>query len=216
MLVRDYMTRHPLMVDPGMSVVEAQRYMTQARVRRLPVVGDGKRLLGLVTKASLLIDPGSVGSLNMWDLAGYLAGLCIGDVMIKAEDVVTVGPDLPIEEAARVMAEKKVGCLPVLEDGVVVGIMTETDMLSHLMQILAAPERGVRVTVRMPNVAGELAKLVAAIAPHGWGILALGGTLSPKDPCCWDAVVKIRDASREDVVAALTVPGQEIIDVREV
>ncbi len=216
MLVRDYMTRHPLMVDAQMPVVEAQRYMTQARVRRLPVVGDGKRMLGLVTKASLLIDPGSAGSLNMWDLAGYLAGLCVGDVMIKAEDVVTVGPDVPIEEAARIMAERKVGCLPVVEDGAVIGIMTDTDMLSHLMQLLAAPKHGVRVTVRMPDVAGELANLVAAIAPHGWGILALGGTPAPRDAAHWDAVVKIQNVAPAEVAAALSVPGQEIIDIREV
>jgi acetoin utilization protein AcuB len=199
-----------------MPVVEAQRFMSQARVRRLPVVADGKRLLGLVTRASLLVDPGTVGSLNMWDLAGYLAGLRVGDVMIKAEAVVTIGPDVPIEEAARTMAERKVGCLPVVENGVVLGIITETDMLCHLMQLFAAPKNGVRVTVRMPDVPGELARLVAAIAPHGWGILALGGTPAPKDPKHWDAVVKIQGVEREELIAALSVPGQEIIDVREV
>jgi acetoin utilization protein AcuB len=216
MLVRDYMTRHPLMVESTMPIVDAQRYMTQSNVRRLPVVADGKRLLGLVTMAALRVDPARMASLNVWEITRYLSALCVGDVMIKREDVVTVGPDIPIEEAARVMAEHKVGCLPVLERDIVIGIITETDMLSHLMQILAAPEHGVRVTIRMPDVLGELAKLVAAISRHGYGILALGGTPAPKDPTHWDAVVKIQNASLADVVAALAVPGQEIIDVREV
>jgi len=64
MLVRDYMTRHPLLADPEMSAVDAQRYMVEANIRRLPVVGDGKRFLGLVTRQSLLVDPGRLGSLT--------------------------------------------------------------------------------------------------------------------------------------------------------
>ena len=136
MFVRDYMTRHPMMAEPDMPAVDAQRLMTEARIRRLPVVGDGKRLLGLVTRQSLLVDPGKLGSLNMWDIASYLSGLTLKDVMLKAADVVTVGPDLTIEEAARIMVEKKIGCLPVLEDGVVVGIITETDLLAQLASMM--------------------------------------------------------------------------------
>ena len=140
MLVRDYMTRHPLLADPEMSAVDAQRYMVEANIRRLPVVGDGKRLVGLVTRQSLLVDPGKLGSLNMWEIAGYLSRLTLKDVMIKAKDVTTIGPDLTIEEAARIMVEKKVGCLPVLEEGVVVGIITETDLLAQLMEMMATAQ----------------------------------------------------------------------------
>jgi len=218
MLVKDYMTRHPLMAEPTLSAVEAQRYMGENNIRRLPIVGDGKRLLGLITRQNLLVDPGRLGSLNMWEIAGYLSTVTVKEVMIKAKDVVTIGPDTTLEEAARVMVEKKVGCLPVLEDGIMVGIITETDLLAHLMQMMAALVSGTRVTIRMSNYKpGELAKLVAAIAAEGWGIQALGGSVAPKDPDKWDAVVKINDAPREQVVAALSkVEGQQIIDVREV
>ncbi len=217
MLVKDYMTRHPLMGEPSMTVVEAERYMGENNIRRLPIVGDGKRLLGLVTRNTLLVDPGRLGSLNMWEIAGALSKVTVKDVMIKAKDVITIGPDTTIEEAACVMIENKIGCLPVLEDGILVGIITETDLLAHLMQMMATRDPGTRVTMRMSNVKGELAKLVAAIAAQGWGIHALGGALAPRDPDKWDAVVKIKDAPRDQVVAALAqVPGQQIIDVREV
>ena len=83
MFVRDYMTRHPMLAEPDMPAVEAQRLMAEARVRRLPVVGDGKRLLGLITRQSLLVDPGKLGSLNMWDIAGYLAGLTVKDIILE-------------------------------------------------------------------------------------------------------------------------------------
>lgn len=217
MLVKDYMTRHPPMAEPTMSIVEAQRYMGENHVRHLPVVGDGKRLLGLVTRQTLLVDPGRLGSLDVWEIARYLSGMRVADVMVKAEHVVSIVPDTTVEEAARIMVEHKVGCLPVLDAGAVVGIITETDLLCLLMEMMATREHGVRVTIRMPNVRGELARLVSAIAAQGWGIPACGGLVNPRNPQQWDAVVKIHDASREEVVAALSrIEGQQIIDVREV
>jgi acetoin utilization protein AcuB len=216
MLVRDYMTRHPLLAEPTMSTVDAQRFMAQQNVRHLPVVGDGKRLLGLVTRQSLMVDPGRLASLDVWDITRYLSGLTVKDVMIKANNVVTCQQDTTIEEAARVMVERRVGSLPVVDEGVVVGIITETDLLAHLMEMLATRVAGVRVTVRMPDVRGELAKLVAAVAAQGWGIMALGGAPAPREPGKWDAVVKIRNRSMQEVVAALQkIEGQEIVDARE-
>ena len=218
MLVRDYMTRHPLLADPDMPAMEAQRYMVENKIRRLPVVGDGKRLLGLVTRQSLLVDPARLGSLNVWEIAGYLSRLTVKDVMIKARDVVAIGPDVTIEEAARVMVEKKIGSLPVLEDGVVIGIITETDLLAQLMEMMATRICGVRATVRMANdKPGELARLVAEIAAQGWGIRALGGSVLPKDPTRWDAVIKIEGVTKEQLVAVLSrVAGQEVVDAREI
>ncbi len=216
MLVRDYMTRHPFLAEPDMSIVEAQRLMGENNIRHLPVVGEGKRLLGLVTRHSLLVDPRRLGSLDVWEIARYLSGLTVRDVMIKAKDVIAIHPDATIEEAARIMVERKVGCLPVVEGDFVVGILTDADMLAHLMQMMAANTPAVRVTVRMPDVRGELAKLVGAIAAQGWGILALGGAPAPREPGKWDAVVKIRYVTKEQVAAALSqVAGQEIVDIRE-
>ena len=116
------------------------------------------------------------------------------------------------------MVEKKVGCLPVLEDDVVIGIITETDLLTQLMEMMATRICGVRATVRMANdKPGELAKLVAAIAAQGWGIRALGGSVMHKDPDKWDAVIKIEGVSKEELISVLKqVEGQEIIDVREI
>ncbi len=216
MLVKDYMTRHPFLAEPSMSIVEAQRLMGENSIRHLPVVGEGKRLLGLVTRSSLLVDPRRLSSLDVWEIARYLSGLTVRDVMIKARDVITIHPDATIEDAARVMVERKVGCLPVLEGEFVVGILTDVDMMAHLMQMMAATTPAVRVTVRMPDVRGELAKLVGAIAAQGWGILALGGAPAPREPGKWDAVVKIRYVAKEQVAAALSqVEGQQIVDIRE-
>ena len=218
MFVRDYMTRHPMMAEPDMPAVDAQRLMAEARIRRLPVVGDGKRLLGLVTRQSLLVDPGKLGSLNMWDIAGYLSGLTLKDVMLKAADVVTVGPDLTIEEAARIMVEKKIGCLPVLEDGVVVGIITETDLLAQLasmMDLRCSRRARHRPDADRPQRAAWPGSSTRSPL-KGWGINALGGSIYPKDPAQWDAVIKIEGVTKEEMIAVLKqVKGEAIIDVRE-
>jgi len=217
MLVRDYMTRHPLLAEPEMTIVEAQRFMGENNVRHLPVVGDGKRLLGLVTRQTLMVDPGRLGSLDVWDIARTLSGLKVTDVMVKAKDVITVNQDLTIEEAAHLMVEKKVGCLPVLDGDAVIGIITETDLLAQLAEMMGTRWKGVRVTMRMPDRKGEFAKLVAAISAQGWGITAMGGAPAPKEPDKWDAVVKLRHVSKEDVVTALErVQDQEITDLREI
>lgn len=217
MLVKNYMTRHPFLIEPEMSIVDAQRYMGEVNVRHLPVVGDGKRMEGLITRATLLIEPGSLDSLNVWEITRYLSGLKVKKVMIKAQDVVIINQDTPIEDAARIMVEKKIGCLPVLESRIVMGIITREDLLAHLTQMLATNMHGLRVTIRMPNVKGELGKLTAAISARGWGIVTCGGVPEPKVPSKWNAVIKLQeDVTKEEVVAVLQqVEGHEILDVRE-
>src|SRR5215510_12004192 len=122
MLVRDYMTRHPIMVGPEVGVAEAQRLMMANHVRQLPVVSDGKRLLGLVTRQRLAVSPEQLGSLDVWELTRYLSSLTVGKVMITGGDLQTIGPDATLEEAAALLIEHKLGGLPVVEDGdVVVG-----------------------------------------------------------------------------------------------
>jgi len=114
------------------------------------------------------------------------------------------------------MVKSKIGCLPVLEEGIVVGIITETDLLAQLTHLLGGGVLGVRATVRMPNKHGEFAKITAALAAQGWGIYAAGGVPAPKHPGYWDGVFKVRDVAKDDLVAVLEkIEGQEIVDVRE-
>ncbi len=215
MLVKDYMTRHPVMADPSMSIVEAQHMMAETRVRHLPVVETGKRLVGLVTRQTLRIPPTDLASLNVWEITRFLSNLKLEDVMVRRANVITTGADVPLEEAARVMVEHKVGALPVVEDGIVVGIITEIDMMSQLSELLGGNVVGVRATIRMPNRQGELAKIAHAVSEQGWGIYASGGVETPKDPHHWDCVIKVRDVSKDELLAVLeSIEDQEVIDLR--
>jgi acetoin utilization protein AcuB len=217
MLVRDYMTKHPVLVEPSMSIVEAQSIMAEARIRHVPVVETGKRMVGLITRANLRIPPADLGSLNVWEITRFLSNLKVKDVMVKQKDVVMADPEMTIESAALTMVRNKIGCLPVLEEGIVVGIITEVDLLAQLAEMMASRLEGVRVTVRMPDRRGELARLVDAVNAQGWGITALGGAPSPREADRWDAVVKIRSVTCDEVIATLRqVTGQEIVDIREI
>jgi len=216
MFVKDYMTRHPVMVEPTMSIVEAQGIMAEAKVRHLPVIESGKRLLGLVTRERMRVASTELASLNVWEITRFLSNLTVKDVMVKRDDVITIEPGATLEEAAQVMVESKIGCLPVLEEGIVVGIITEVDMMVQLVDLLGGGVPGVRVMVRMPNKKGELAKITGALAAQGWGIYASGGVVAPKRPEYWDCVIKVRDVSKDKLVAVLEeIEGQEVIDVRE-
>ena len=216
MLVKDYMTRHPIMISPTTSAAEAQKIMAENKVRHLPVVGDGKRPLGLITRERLRIPPADLGSLNVWEIARFLSNLTVKDVMVKDRDLLTIGQDATLEEAAQVMVQNKIGCLPVVEENVVVGIITETDMLTQLCDLLGGSVKGVRVTVRLPDRPGEMSKVSGVMAAHDWGMYASGSVPAPKRPGYWDLVIKVQDVPQDELVAALKeIEGQEVIDVRE-
>lgn len=217
MLVKDCMTRHPILIAPETSAAEAQQIMSENKVRHLPVVGDGKRLLGLITRQRLTLKPDILSSLNVWEITRYLSKLTVKDVMLQAKDVHTIKPDRTVERAARTMADQKIGCLPVLEDGdVVTGILTEVDLLHAFQEMLGLPEEGTRVTMRMPDKEGQFARLTTVIADQGWGIIGIGSFPSPRTPGFYDTVLKIPRVPVDQVREVLSqVPEQEIVDIRE-
>lgn len=223
MLVKDYMTRHPIMIEESTRVLEAQKIMTQNNIRHLPVVSSGKRLSGLVTRQRLMLPPEKLGSLDVWEIARYLSDMTVGKVMIKGHELQTILPEATLEEAAELMMRHKVGGLPVVESGanppnsgVVCGIITDTDLLVELQNLLGAQDSGYRVVVRVPDRNGEFRKVVRVISDRGWGIMAMGSVRAPKVPDKWDIVLKVRHATKGDLITALReIPDQEIMDIRE-
>jgi CBS domain-containing protein len=132
MRVRDLMTPAPITVSPETSVVEARALMTEARVRHLPVVRDGQ-LVGIVTDRDIRLNlPSPATSLSAGELNYLLARLPVEQTMTSA--VITVDPQRSVREAGQIMLDHKIGSLPVLEQGRLVGILTETDFLRGFVQ----------------------------------------------------------------------------------
>ena len=214
MLVKERMTLHPLTMDPTASITEAHRYMKENNIRHLPIVRKDGRLVGLVTRETLMqAMPSSVTTLSIWEMNYALNKVKVRNVMVR--DVITVEEDVSIEKAAHTMAENKIGCLLVMRNGSLVGIITDTDMLSTLMELMGARQAGVRITLRAPDVPGALAKITAAIAEQG-GDIAACGTYPAEEPLKFNVVLKIRHVPQDDLVARLReLEEAEVLDVRE-
>ena len=136
MKVRELMTRGPLSVTVDTSVVEARRTMAEHRIRHL-LVKDGGRLAGIVTDRDIRLNlPSPATSLSVWEVNYLLARMTVGSVMTSA--VITVDPNRDVVEAASIMLDHKIGALPVVDGGAVVGIMTESDIVRAFVK-MAAP-----------------------------------------------------------------------------
>lgn len=142
MLVKDVMSPQVITIGPSDTCLEAVGRMHRSRVRHLPVVQREGRLCGIITDRDLrhyLFSPSVFPGLGVTSMDTLLKAAAVADLMVT--DVVTVAPEAALGEAARLMLERKVGSLPVLEDGRVVGILTETDMLRLIVRSnVGAPE----------------------------------------------------------------------------
>ncbi len=213
MLVKERMTRQAIVAAPDLPILEALHLMRQEHIRRLPVVDKNGRLVGIVSDRDLLLaSPSPATSLSAWELTHLLAKITLRDVMSKK--VITVTEDTPLEDAARIMADSKIGGLPVIRNGALVGIITETDLFKLFLELLGAREPGVRVTAFVQNVPGEMAKLTRAVTDCGGNIIAMAA-FAGTDPSNRRVLVKVNGVSREELVAALTPVVTEIEDVRE-
>lgn len=215
MLVKDYMTRHPIMIEPAVKVTEAQKIMMENKIRHLPVVADGKRLLGLVTRQRLSIPPDRLGSLDVWEITRFLSDLTVSQVMVTGADLQTINADATLEDAADLLIRHKIGGLPVLDDGIVVGIITEIDLLIEFQNLLGAHDQGWRIVMRVPDRLGEFRKLTRPISDRGWGIMAMGSVRSPRRPGYWDIILKVRHTTKAELLEVLqALEGQELVDIR--
>lgn len=214
MLVRERMTRRPVTIGLDVPINEALALMRQEKIRRLPVLDKRGKLAGIVTEKDLLYaSPSPATSLSIHELHYLLSKIKVADVMTKK--VITVEEDTPLEEVARIMADNKISSTPVLRKGELVGIVTETDLFKILLEMLGARERGLRLTLIVPERVGILADLSREIANLKGNIVALGA-FQGDDPAHRLITVKIQDVDKEAMMTALEAVGVELQDVREV
>jgi len=214
MLVKDRMTPDPTCGRPEMPVTEAQALMNEKKFRHLPILDEAGQLVGLVTQRALLKAlPSDTSSFSRFEVSYVLAKIKVRDVMVTR--VLTIHEDTSIEEAARIMADERIGCLPVLRDGRLAGIITDNDLFSTMVDLLGARRSGVRITVLQPDRPGEVARISTAIAGRG-GNLTAYVTYPTRDPDVWASVLKVNSLPWEQAVATLgELDGIRVQDVRE-
>lgn len=211
MLVGERMTHPVITIRPDMPIVDALNLMKRERIRRTPVVKDGK-LVGIVSDKDLLnASPSPATSLSVWEMNYLLSKITVKDVMTK--NVLTVTEDTPIEQAARIMADNKIGGLPVVRGEQIVGIITETDLFKIFLEMMGAREMGVRVTALLHEERGQLARLTRTISEAGGNFVAFG-TFSGENPSNRLVTFKVEGLD-EDTLRKMVEPlVEKLVDIR--
>jgi acetoin utilization protein AcuB len=165
------MTKNPICVSPDTSVSDARHLMHKEKIGCLPVLDKNNKLIGIVTKKNLLkAGPTAATTLDMYEISYLLSKLKVDKIM--EHDVITVNEDEVLEEAARVMADSDISCLPIMRGKVLVGIITAGDIFHAFLNAFGARHQGVRLSFSMEEKPGQLAKFSAAIAEKGGNIVA--------------------------------------------
>ena len=162
MRVRELMVRNPIAIGPDAAISEALSLMKTRRIRHLPVVDAGGGFRGFLTLADLKegLLPSMVGDIALADLI--------------IPDPVTVGPDDSVETAARRIYHHRISGMPVVSEGRLVGILTETDLLRTFIQMLGILDAGCRVAVAIGDAPENPTRIMDIVRDAGAEVLSFG------------------------------------------
>ncbi len=212
MIVSMWMTRTVHTVRPETPIVEAARLMARRRIRRLPVLTPatgGDHLVGIVTATDLLhAFPSDVNPFAIHSTAADATKTRVGELV--RHEVVTVRPDEPIEAAAALMLARKVGGLPVVRDGHLVGLITESDVFRAFVSLFAAAHPGLRVTFDASKCEHPFAVVAALATGKPLEVRSLVLSLQDETPVC---VVRVEGAGGQAFVDALWHAGHRVLNV---
>lgn len=214
MLVGERMTKPVYTVSPETPIQEALVQMRKERVSRYPVINKKGKLVGIVSEDDLLhASPSDVTSLSVWEINYLVSKITVERVMSK--DVVTVTEDTPLEEAARIMADHRIGGVPVVRGEAVVGMITQTDLFRLFLEMLGAREAGWRATALVREEPGMLHQLTRAIHQAGGNIIALS-TFTGHSSEDREVTLKVDQIEEQALRKALEPYVLEIKDLREI
>ena len=198
MLVGKRMTANPVTIAPEDYLVEARAKMVQGRFRRLPVVQEG-RLVGIITDRDLR------------QHVGFLERTKVNAAM--TENLVAVRPQTTLEQAAQLLLKHKIGGLPVVEEGKLVGIITTSDILQAFLHVMGASEEGTsRVDLLLEGEGHDLVSASATVSEQGGEVLGLGTYRETwgESPVCY---LRLHGADPDRVVEALAQKGFAVLGV---
>ena len=211
MFVKDIMTMNVVTIPSNTSISDAKRIMEAHRIRRLPIVDRGK-LVGMVTEHRLeAYTPSKATTLSVWEIGYLLGNTPVKDIMEK--NVVTVTPDMTVEEVLALAQEKAVGALPVLEDGRVVGIVTTNDFFYKIANpVLGIGMPGTRVEVIGKGDDKVIENVVSLANRQGIRIITIHVVNIPESPEeKKDIVIHLDTEDTSKFVEALKTKGYEVI-----
>lgn len=214
MIVKNFMTKNPVVVRKDVSLADARELMKKEKIHRLPVVDKHGHLVGIVTEKDILYaTPSSMTTLDVYEIHSLFANLTIEDAMTT--DVISIPSGTHLEDAARIMSDNNIGGLTVVDKGIVCGIITESDIFKVFMEMFGVREKGLRVTLLVPEVKGELANLASSVSNIGGDIISFVN-VPGEDVTNSLAVMKVHGVDKkalEEAVAPLAIEIREIEEV---
>ncbi len=212
MLVNERMTKPVLTITPEVPVQDALAQMRKEHIRRFPVVDKKGKLVGIVSESDLQnASPSEATTLSVWEVNYLLSKITVERVMSKK--VITVTETTPIEEAARIMADEKIGALPVMNGEKLVGIITETNLFRIFLELLGARSEGVRVSFLVKDIPGKFAELASAVRDAGGNIVAFVTTAGDA-PGYGQITMKVQGVPLEKLHKAIWPFVEKVIDIR--
>lgn len=214
MIIERRMTKNPVTINPEASVVEASELMKKEKVHRLPVLDRDKNLIGVISEKDILFaTPSPASSLSIHEMAYLLSKLTVRKLMTK--NPVTISRTTTVEEAARLMVDQDLSCLPVVEEGKLVGIVSKSDMFKILLELFGARHFGIRLSFLVDDKPGTIAAVSRVISDAGYDIISFG-TFMGTDPSNAICTIKVQGCTREALLDLLSPLVKEILDIREV
>jgi len=213
MLVSERMTREPTTISRDTPVPDALKLMRDRKVRRLPVIDDKGRPIGIVSEKDLLYaSPSPATTLSIYEMQYLLSKIPVKEVMTSR--LITVADDATLEEAACLMIDNQIGGLPVIHGDRLAGIITETDIFKIFLELLGGREHGIRLTLLVQDQKGALSRLTEPIANLDGNIVSLG-TFLGDDPSNRQITLKVAGVDKDTLIKAVKPFVLEIVDVRE-
>jgi len=202
MIIGRVMTKNPVFIHPDMTITEARSLMEKKKIGHLPVLSKDNELIGIMTKEDLnRASPTVATSLDVFEISYLLSKIKVKDVMEKK--VRTVEENEVVEEAARIMADNSIGCLPVMRGKLLVGIITDTDIFNVFINAFGARRPGLRVTLSIDEKPGQLARLSQAITDKNGNVASFVTSDWEDNSSRCLATLKVAGISREDMEAIL-------------
>jgi len=201
MRIRDFMSTNVVAVDEKTSIHDARKIMKAHRIRRLPVMKKDK-LVGLVTKHMLLeASPSPATTLSIHELHYLLAKMTVKDIMVKKP--YTISPGMPAEEAMQLGQEMGYGAFPVVEDGRLVGVVTESDIVRIMTRVLGVREKGTRVDIKTPKEFGNMQKIIEILDKNKMVLLSMM-TIPPQEgENEWLIVLRLKGENADQIAEEL-------------
>ena len=215
MIVASIMTKNPVCITPDVSINDARALMIKEQITKLPVMNKNNELVGLITKKDLMnAGPSVATSLDMYEISYLLSKVKVDKVMNK--NVTTIQENEIIEEAARIMEDNEIGCLPVMRGSMLVGIVTEKDLFKAFVVLFGARNEGVRITFTLDEQPGQIARFTTAIFGKGGNFISLVTGEFEEDSNKRICACKVNNMNLKDIEAVLKELEIGIIDIRKV